>query len=422
MKKEEKTQRPKWPCFFTHDKYVRALGDCVSPRLGPSFASATMPNPAPQALRLAYVLQMADMSGENGISKKILGQLETWRALGHECRWFQLNPFAEIWPPLAKIPHASPRRGSSWGRIRASRALCREIAIWRPDLIYFRYAYHASGLPALFLKFPCVAEINSDDQSEYPLTLGPLRNLYHRLTRRRVLSPIRGFVPVTRELSRVATPFARPVEVIANAIPLATLQPLPPAPEGAPVELVFMGSARTPWHGLERIGELARLFPDWQIHVIGDDASIWRTVSPLSAPANLIFHGSQPRERYLPLLATATAALGTFGLYRKGMHEACPLKVREYLALGLPVIGACEDTDIPAAADYHLRLPNNASPLAPHRDAIAAFVERWRGRRVPRAAIAHINTDVKETRRLAFMGQILAEWRAEHEASRLARS
>lgn len=381
-----------------------------------------MPNPAPQALRLAYVLQMADVSGENGISKKILGQLETWRALGHECRWFQLNPSADIWPPLAKIPHAAPRRGSPRGRIRASRALCREIAIWRPDLIYFRYAYHAPGLPALFREFPCVAEINSDDQREYPLTLGRLKNLYHRLTRSRVLAPICGFVPVTRELAGVVVPFRRPSEVIANAIPLATITPLPPASETSPVELAFIGSARTPWHGIERIGELARLFPDWRIHVIGDDASIWPTLSPLPAPANLIFHGSLLRERYLRLLATTTAALGTFGLYRKGMQEACPLKVREYLALGLPVLGACADTDIPDSADYYLRLPNDDTPLTPHREAIASFVSAWRGRRVPRAAVAHLDTAVKEARRLAFMARVVANWCAEREAPPPARS
>ena len=129
--------------------------------------------------------------------------------------------------------------------------------------------------------------------------------------------------------------------------------------------------------------------------------------SASTQPANLVFHGNLDRVGYEPLLAAATAALGTFGLYRKHMEEACPLKVREYLALGLPVIGACLDTDIPAEADYYLRLPNSGAPLQPHHAAIAAFVERWRGRRVPRPSVAHLDTTVKEAGRLAFMATII---------------
>jgi hypothetical protein len=40
------------------------------------------------------------------------------------------------------------------------------------------------------------------------------------------------------------------------------------------------------------------------------------------------------------------------------MSEASPLKSREYLALGLPVIGAYEDTDIPPDDPVYLQLPN----------------------------------------------------------------
>jgi hypothetical protein len=102
----------------------------------------------------------------------------------------------------------------------------------------------------------------------------------------------------------------------------------------------------------------------------------------------------------------ATIAIGTLGLYRKKMDEACPLKVREYLAFGLPVLAGYEDTDVPAGADYFLRLPNDNAPLAPHREKIAGWLDRWRGRRVPHTAIAHLDTVEKEKRRLAFIQSI----------------
>jgi hypothetical protein len=123
-------------------------------------------------------------------------------------------------------------------------------------------------------------------------------------------------------------------------------------------------------------------------------------------PDNVSFVGLKSRAEYEPLMREATVALGTLGLYRKQMHEACPLKVREYLALGLPVIAAYRDTDIPVDADYFLSLPNDNSPLSLQRERIVAFIDRWRTRRVSRAAIAHLDVAVKEKERLAFMVRI----------------
>ncbi len=367
-----------------------------------------MPNPASVPARIAYLLQMADLSTENGISKKIIQQAEAWQKAGALVKLFTQSDQAQTWRDFPHIPIAVFSRGRSWQRYRQSRALAAAIRNWQPDVIYFRYAYHAPGLPALFRSFPTIAEINSDDQKEYPLTLGPLKNLYHRLTRLRVLSPIAGFTPVTHALADLAVAFDRPVKVIANAIRLDAFPELTPAPITPPLRLVFVGSPRTPWHGLDRIAALALLLPDWEFDIIGDDTSTWQESVPSPPPTNVHLHGPLPLDLYLPFLSAATAALGTLGLYRKRMDEACPLKVREYLALGLPVIAGYEDTDIPPNADYYLRLPNNAAPLDSHLPQITAFLKHWQNRRVPRTSVAHLDTSIKETHRLAFMSQIAA--------------
>ena len=350
-------------------------------------------------MRIAYLGQMADVSRENGICKKIVSQARSWMGAGHDVRYFSLAPTTTVWRGLAPLTAEIVARGSPGQRVFRSFELVRRIRAWRPDLIYFRYGYHSAGLPGLFRAIPTVAELNSDDLHEYPLTFSHAKLLYHRLTRRRVLTTAAGFVPVTHELGRRFAAFGKPEEIIGNGIALDafTIAPLPGA--DSPVRLVFIGSRDTPWHGTERVAELGRLFPDAVVDVIGAEA--------VPAPVNVHFHGELPRERYEPLLQAATAAIGTMGLYRKRMDEACPLKVREYLALGLPVVGGYLDTDIPADADYFLRVPNNSAPLDPERGRIAAWLGRWQGRRVPRAAVAHLDNTVKEARRLAFLERIL---------------
>ena len=359
-------------------------------------------------MKIAYLGQMADVSGENGISKKILAQALRWQHAGHEVRYFSLVPTTSVWSGLSPLAVELVARGSPAQRMLRSLALTRRIEVWRPDVIYFRFAYHSAGLPGLFRAIPTVAEINSDDLTEYPLTLSRAKVAYHRFTRRRILGAVAGFVAVTHELAQRFAEFGRPINVIANGVALDDFA-IDEAPAANPARIVFVGNTGSPWHGLDRVGELASLFPEAAFDAIGCTEKDWReSAGDRTLPKNLRVHGMLPRAHYEPLLRTASAAVGTMALFKKKMDEACPLKVREYLAFGLPVIAAYRDTDVAEGSDFFLRLPNDSAPLAPHRDAIAAWLERWRGRRVPRTLVAHLDHAAKEARRLAFLERIRA--------------
>ena len=93
------------------------------------------------------------------------------------------------------------------------------------------------------------------------------------------------------------------------------------------------------------------------------------------------------------------------------MHEASPLKSREYLARGLPVIGAYEDTDIPEASPVYLRLPNQKGAIVNHITDVEAFIASWRGRRVQHSEIDYLDTSVKEAQRLEFLRQCISRGR-----------
>lgn len=349
-------------------------------------------------MKIAYIGQMADLSTENGISKKIRAQTVHWQQAGHEVHYFSLTPDGAVWAGMQPLQTTLLPRGSPLRRMWQSHQLCRAVRAWKPDVIYFRYAYHSAGFPGLFRAIPTVAELNSDDLAEYPITLSRAKVVYHRATRARVLAACAGFVPVTVELGARFGGFGKPTVVIANGIDLDAFEVAPPPDVTAPRRLVFVGSAGTPWHGLERINELAAMFPEFFIDVIGTER--------VGATPNVRFHGHLTRERYEALLHSATAAIGTMALFKKRMDEACPLKVREYLATGLPVIAAYRDTDIPETAKFFLRLPNGPQPLHAQRAQIAEWLARWQTHRVPRAAVAHLDNRVKERQRMDFLARI----------------
>ena len=88
------------------------------------------------------------------------------------------------------------------------------------------------------------------------------------------------------------------------------------------------------------------------------------------------------------------------------MNEASTLKVREYLTAGLPVIMSHRDTDFPDGAPFILELPNRPDAVVTHQAAIAEFVAAWKGRRVPRSEVAHLDLEAKEAARLRFLEQL----------------
>ncbi|WP_433944528.1 glycosyltransferase [Paenibacillus sp. SN-8-1] len=170
-------------------------------------------------------------------------------------------------------------------------------------------------------------------------------------------------------------------------------------PAADAVQLVFIGSPGQAWHGVDAIAELAKAKPRWSFDIIGVDAA----ELPEPVPANMIFHGRLARKEYQPLLARADLAIGTLALYRKQMKEASPLKVREYLANGLPVITAYEETDFPEPVPFILQLPNSPGNVRDGLAQIDAFASEWRGKKVPRRMIGHLDTRVKESQRLSYM-------------------
>ena len=108
------------------------------------------------------------------------------------------------------------------------------------------------------------------------------------------------------------------------------------------------------------------------------------------------------------MLARCVIAFGTLALHRKQMNEACPLKVREYLAFGLPVVIGYGDTDLTGIEPWWLlRVPNAEDNVRQNAERIRSFIADVRGRRVPRDEVAdRIGAAAKEQRRLEFMERL----------------
>jgi hypothetical protein len=157
--------------------------------------------------------------------------------------------------------------------------------------------------------------------------------------------------------------------------------------------LVFVGGGGEPWQGVDKVLELAQRRPDWQFDLVGQlDAS---DVQP-----NVRLHGRLERDRLLEILASADVGLGTLALHRKSLFESSPLKLREYVAVGLPVVYGHVDPDIDLLGPLALRIANTPTNVIDELDRISTFVEAARGRRIARSLLKDVALPAKEAERL----------------------
>lgn len=114
-------------------------------------------------------------------------------------------------------------------------------------------------------------------------------------------------------------------------------------------EFLFVASEFHPWHGLDLVLDaLDKSTAPLVLHLVGNLASDDRQRAEMDP--RIMLHGHLNGKQIQQLAVRSHVGLSSFALYRKGMSEACTLKVREYLDFGLPVYAGHRDvfpTDFP---------------------------------------------------------------------------
>jgi hypothetical protein len=255
-------------------------------------------------------------------------------------------------------------------------------------------------LQFLFKIAPTILEVNSNDLDEYR-SRGSFFYLLNRTTRDILFSHCAGWVATSHELANLKENHRheKPVCVISNGIELDKYELLPPPRHQTPA-LSLAGSPGMNWHGVDKLFSLAEKYPELTINIIG----YRREDFEVSIPSNMHLHGYLERDNLKKILADTDVVFGTLALHRKKMKEASPLKVREALGYGIPVILGYEDTDfMDIESDCFLFLPNSDDNIVENAKLIRDFSFRVMGRRVDRSLISkRIDQRVKEEKRLAF--------------------
>jgi hypothetical protein len=268
------------------------------------------------------------------------------------------------------------------------------------DAVLVRHTPHDPFRSSAFASMgrPVVSVHHTLEVSELRLqgARGYLKGAFERRWGSRSLSQTAAIVGVTDEilqyeLTRMASP--RPGLVWPNGIDLEA-HPVADDARGTTPEIVFVANAFAPWHGLDRLLQSTARSPEkFVLHLVGKLPD--EHEAAVAGDPRIRRHGVVSSSHLHDLMAAAWVGLSSFGLDRQGMRQACTLKVRSYLAAGLPVYAGHGDVFPTDLAAYRCGPPSV--------EAILGFAQEMRS--LARTAIrqdASAHIDKRELLRVFY--------------------
>ena len=169
---------------------------------------------------------------------------------------------------------------------------------------------------------------------------------------KRFIAGSKGIIAMTEEIAQYELKRAGkylPYIVVPNGIDVRETL-IVEDKRGNEINIAFIASNFYPWHGLDLIvEEIEKNKLIFILHLIGNvPADITKKIKASGYLNSTIrIHGHLNRTTIVNILSKCDIGINALAINREGMSEACTLKVREYLASGLPVYSRFKDSGLP---------------------------------------------------------------------------
>jgi hypothetical protein len=350
-------------------------------------------------LKIIYILDWK-FGSQTGVAKKVLQQISFWTKSGLNAELWVMTSSPNSWLKEPKVTKLFTYR-NIWERGRLRTSIYRELDP-SVHLVYFRIGFFTPFQIIKLLKVRFVIEVNTLDKFELRFRNIFLR-IYRKVTDRIIYTNASAVFCVTNEiLANVKKDYKvnQNIYCVPNSTKLSKNLRQHNTVNRKP-RLIFVGSAGIPWHGLQRIILLAEIFTEYEFFLIGVSLS-----NPI--PKNIKLFGELTGRRLQEIIKQSDVGLSTLGLDFKQMKEACPLKSREYLSYGLPIISGYIDPAFPRGANFIFRIDftKDVNWEKISRD-ISKFIKKWMGKKVNPSQLRNIDIVNVERKRVEVLRNVL---------------
>jgi len=302
-------------------------------------------------MKIAYIFSW-ELSKECGVTKKIRDQISSWKKHGHIVEVFCFSK------DLVSEYGKCYRKGKF--SFESGPKLCLvNLYKFQPDIVYLRHEFYKPYLTKILRSYPTIVEINSNDINEYR-ELKPIKDrfryYYHLLTRSILLKDCRAMITVSNEVAgnSIITKFGKEIINIPNAIDCQRINIIKKTNNFDTISVFMLTTGAADWVGIDKFYKLANRLKDFcTFHIIGlNDTNF--------VSDNVTLYGYLSQAEYHKIISQFHIAVGTLAFHRIGLVDNSPLKTRESIATGFPMILPYKDTAFLAETpDWILEIPNN---------------------------------------------------------------
>ncbi|MDG1286920.1 MAG: glycosyltransferase [Rickettsiales bacterium] len=197
---------------------------------------------------------------------------------------------------------------------------------------------------------------------------GKLASFLERFSGKCAVKNARAILGVTPEIAQYQVELraaGKPYSVYANGIDMSSVELLPDNRDSQKIEVAFICHTFSRWHGLDRLFDAIKEDANAElptnrsasliIHLIGNLSDEQRmTIETIESLSSVIeIHGHLESDDYRSLLSRCDIGIGSLAMDRQSLTQGTTLKVREMLALGLPVYSGHEDSSLPENFAYY---------------------------------------------------------------------
>lgn len=171
------------------------------------------------------------------------------------------------------------------------------------------------------------------------------------------------------------------------------------------VQIVFVASYFYDWHGLDiLLNSIKNSDKSFVLHLVGKLSE--RDFRLAQEDSRIVIHDTLNKYELAEVMSVCCLGLGSFALNRKGMEEACTLKVRDYFLHGLPVYSGHKDA-FPDGFEYYKFGLANIDDIVDYADSVR-FVSK---ETVLKSALSHIDKKIIVTKLYGKLARIEAGFR-----------
>ncbi|MGY0374678.1 glycosyltransferase [Clostridium sp. JNZ J1-5] len=317
--------------------------------------------------KIVYLIKSSGEVSDLSVIKKVITQKKCFQELGCNVEIYSFDLFPSV-SEIQGIKHVSlfstKRKVSPifkyYYELKLLKKMVQIMKKVKPDVIYMRDYFFLFNFYRKISKIaPLFMEVQTNIFGELK-TKNYCKYLIEVLLKRRYFRSIKGMVCITNEILSIERKYnSKPAMVLGNGIEDNQIKLVTRDNNDEYINILFIGTPNQSWQGVERLIESYKKAVNkdkFKIHIVG-----YESMEEVKDD-NVIFYGYiKDKNELEKIYSIADVGIGTLSLYKKKMEEAAPLKVRSYLAKGIPVVIGYEDTDLGEELPFVYRIKNDSS-------------------------------------------------------------